>query len=70
MDWLKHPDRSAEPGGRILFAVSAVLSEPLAKALRQVKGLCLKGEERTAPMKRFRLLLIQVAGRMNRNNCF
>jgi len=34
-----------------------------------VKGLCLEGEERTARMKRFRLLLIQVAGRMNRNNC-
>jgi hypothetical protein len=34
-----------------------------------IKGLCLEGEERTARMKRFRLLLIQVAGRMNRNNC-
>ena len=198
VDWLKHPDRSAEPGGRIVFAVSAVMSEPLAKALREVKepdwttfgakeddgtlrqwaevdfvpgersehkdsqplryvglrllkpqgvlfkdgtdrhfhavltnekqldggrllawhrekagtvehthdevknglagghvpsqrfgvnsawfkislltynivsaikGLCLEGEERTARMKRFRLLLIHVAGRMNRNNC-
>ena len=37
VDWLKHPDRSAEPGGRIVFAVSAVMSEPLAKALREVK---------------------------------
>jgi hypothetical protein len=196
LDWLKHPDRAQEPGGRIGFAVSARLSEPLAVALRQVaeadwktfgkeddgtlrqwaevdfvpgeksehkdsqplsyvglrllkpqgvlfgdgsdrhfhavvtnqkmeggrlldwhrekagtvehthdevknelggghvpsqrfgvnsawfkisllaynlvsaiKGLCLEGEERTARLKRFRLLLIHVAGRMNRNNC-
>ena len=34
-----------------------------------IKGLCLEGEERTARMKRFRLLLIHVAGRMNRHNC-
>jgi hypothetical protein len=34
-----------------------------------IKGLCLEGEERTARMKRFRLLLVHVAGRMNRNNC-
>jgi len=34
-----------------------------------IKGLCLEGEERTARLKKFRLLLIQVAGRMNRNNC-
>ena len=34
-----------------------------------MKGLCLEGDERTARMKRFRLLLIHVAGRMNRNNC-
>jgi hypothetical protein len=197
LDWLKHPDRAKEPGGRIGFAISAVMSEPLGKALRKVgeeqwktfgdkeadgtlrqwaevdfvptdktehkeskplryvglrllkpqgvlfkdgtdrhfhavitnepteggrlldwhrekagtvehthdevknelagkhlpsqrfgvnsawfklalltyniisaiKGLCLEGEERTARMKRFRLLLIHVAGRMNRNNC-
>lgn len=31
--WLKHPDRVQEPGGRIGFAVSAVLSEELAAAL-------------------------------------
>jgi hypothetical protein len=35
--WLKHPDREKEPGGRIGFAVSAVLSEALAAALRQVR---------------------------------
>jgi hypothetical protein len=196
LDWLKHPDREKEPGGRIGFAVSAFMSPPLAQALRQVsdtgwktfgteedgtlrqwaevdfvpgekyerkegqalryvglrllkpqgvlfhdgtdrhfhavvtnqklegdrlldwhrekagtvehthdevknelggghvpsqrfgvnsvwfkislltynlvsaiKGLCLEGEERRARMKRFRLLLIHVAGRMNRNNC-
>ena len=196
LDWLKHPDREKEPGGRIGFAISAVMSEPLGKALRKVpesqwqtfskeddgtlrqwvevdfvpgdkterkdskplryvglrllkpqgvlfkdgsdrhfhavitnqpteggrlldwhrekagtvehthdevknelggrhvpsqrfgvksawfkialltyniisaiKGLCLEGEERSARLKRFRLLLIHVAGRMNRNNC-
>jgi hypothetical protein len=196
LDWLKHPDRKKEPGGRIGFAVSAVMSQPLAQALRKlsdadwktfgkdadgtlrqwaevdfvpgdkyerkesqplsyvglrllkpqgvlfgdgtdrhfhavitnqktdggrlldwhrekagtvehthdevknelggghvpsqrfgvnsawfkivllsynvvsaIKGLCLEGEERSARMKRFRLLLIHVAGRMNRNNC-
>jgi hypothetical protein len=37
--------------------------------LSAIKGLCLESEERTARMKRFRLLLIHVAGRMNRNNC-
>lgn len=196
LDWLKDPDREQEPGGRIGFAVSAVLSEPLARALRKlaeadwktfgtdadgtlrqwaevdfvpgdkyerkdsqplryvglrllkaqgvlfgdgtdrhfhavitnqkldggrlldwhrekagtvehthdevknqlggghvpsqrfgvnsawfkialltynvvsaIKGLCLEGEERSARLKRFRLLLIHIAGRMNRNNC-
>ena len=34
-----------------------------------IKGLCLEGEERRARMKKLRLLLIDVAGRMNRNNC-
>jgi hypothetical protein len=36
LDWLKHPDREKEPGGRIGFAVSAVMSEPLAKDLRNI----------------------------------
>jgi hypothetical protein len=44
----------------------ALLSYNLVSA---IKGLCLEGEERTARMKKFRLLLIHVAGRMNRNNC-
>ena len=34
-----------------------------------IKGLALEEDERTARLKRFRLLLIHVAGRMNRNNC-
>jgi hypothetical protein len=34
--WLKHPDRAQEPGGRIGFVISAVLSEELAAAVRQV----------------------------------
>jgi len=37
LDWLKHPDREKEPGGQIGFAVSAVMSEELAAALRKVK---------------------------------
>ncbi len=37
LEWLGHPDREQEPGGRIGFAVSAVMSEPLAQALRQIK---------------------------------
>jgi hypothetical protein len=37
LDWLKAPEREQEPGGRIVFAVSAVLSKELAQALREVK---------------------------------
>ena len=37
LDWLKHPQREREPGGRIGFAVSAVLSEALGQALRKIK---------------------------------
>jgi hypothetical protein len=36
LDWLKHPDREKEPGGRIGFAISAVMSEALAEAVRKV----------------------------------
>jgi hypothetical protein len=36
LDWLKHPAREKEPGGRIGFAVSAFMSEPLGQALRQI----------------------------------
>ena len=34
-----------------------------------IKGLCLCPEERTARFKRYRLLMVHIAGRMNRNNC-
>ena len=37
LGWLKHPDRAQEPGGRIGFAVSARMSEELAKAIAKVK---------------------------------
>ena len=36
INWLKHPDRLKEKGGRIGFAVSAVMSEALQKAIHQV----------------------------------
>jgi len=38
-------------------------------AVSAIKGLCLEGEERTVRLKKFRLLVIHLAGRMNRNNC-
>lgn len=34
-----------------------------------LKGLCLDPEERTARLKKFRLLVIHLAGRLNRNGC-
>jgi hypothetical protein len=37
LDWLKHPDRAQEPGGRIGFAVSAVMSQALGEAMKKVK---------------------------------
>lgn len=54
------------------FAVNAawlklsILAYNLASA---IKGLCFTAEERTARMKRYRLLAVHIAGRMNRNNC-
>jgi hypothetical protein len=44
----------------------AILAYNLASA---IKGLCFDPEERTARFKRYRLLLVHLAGRMNRNNC-
>src|SRR5208282_154045 len=38
LEWLNHPDRQKDPGGRIRFAISAVLSGALAAALRQVRA--------------------------------
>lgn len=34
-----------------------------------IKGLCLSPKERNARFKRYRLLLVSISGRMNRNNC-
>jgi hypothetical protein len=62
-------------GGRVpsqRFGVNSAwfkLSLLAYNVVSAIKGLCLEGEERTARLKRFRLLLIHVAGRMNRNNC-
>jgi hypothetical protein len=71
-----HDEVKNELGGRHVpsqrFGVNsawfkiALLTYNLVSA---IKGLCLEGQERTARMKKFRLLLIHVAGRMNRNNC-
>jgi len=36
LQWLKHPERAQESGGRIGFAISAVMSAPLLAATRQV----------------------------------
>ncbi len=36
LSWLKHPDRAAEPGGRIGFAVSARMSQDLARTLAKL----------------------------------
>lgn len=44
----------------------ALLTYNLVSATR---GLCFSPEERTVRMKKFRLMLIHLAGRMNRNNC-
>ena len=44
----------------------ALLSYNLASA---IKGLCFNPEERTVRFKKYRLLLVHLAGRMNRNNC-
>jgi hypothetical protein len=44
----------------------SLLSYNIASA---IKGLCFNAEERTARFKKYRLLLVHIAGRMNRNNC-
>jgi hypothetical protein len=36
LNWLKHPDRAQEPGGRIGFAVSARMSADLAKTIAKL----------------------------------
>jgi hypothetical protein len=71
-----HDDVKNELGGGRLpsqrFGVNSVwfkLSLLTYNIISAIKGLCLEGEERIARMKKLRLLLIHVAGRMNRNNC-
>jgi hypothetical protein len=44
----------------------AILAYNVASA---IKGLCFDPEDRTARFKRYRLLMVHLAGRMNRNNC-
>ena len=44
----------------------AILNYHIASA---INGLCFSPDERTARFKKHRLLLVHVAGRMNRNNC-
>jgi hypothetical protein len=44
----------------------ALLAYNLASA---IKGLCFDPEDRTVRFKKYRLLLVHLAGRMNRNNC-
>jgi hypothetical protein len=71
-----HDEEKNELGGKHVpsqrFGVNSAwfkMSLLTYNIIRALKGLCLEGEERTARLKRFRLLLIHVAGRMNRNNC-
>jgi len=44
----------------------ALLSYNLASA---IKGLCFDPEDRTVRFKKYRLLMVHLSGRMNRNNC-
>lgn len=44
----------------------ALLAYNIASA---IKGLCFDPDERTVRFKKYRLLLVHLAGRMNRNNC-
>lgn len=44
----------------------ALLSYNIASA---IKGLCFEPHERTVRFKKYRLLMVHLAGRMNRNNC-
>lgn len=44
----------------------AILAYNVASA---IKGLCFEPEVRSVRFKKYRLLLVHVAGRMNRNNC-
>jgi len=71
-----HDEAKNELGGGHMpsqrFAVNAVwfklalLAYNLASA---IKGLCFSPEERTVRFKKYRLLIVHLSGRMNRNNC-
>jgi len=71
-----HDEVKNELGGRHVpsrrFGVNAawfklcLLTYNLVSA---IKGLCFEAGDRTARMKQFRMLLIHLMGRMNRNNC-
>ena len=71
-----HDEVKNETGGGHLpsqhFAVNAawfrlaLLTYNLASA---IKGLCFSPEERTARFKKYRLLLVHLAGRMSRSRC-
>jgi hypothetical protein len=71
-----HDEAKNELGGGHMpsqrFAVNAawfklaLLTYNLASA---IKGLCFSPEERTVRFKKYRLLLVHLSGRMNRNNC-
>lgn len=54
------------------FGVNAVwfkLALLTYNVISAIRGLCFSPEDRTVRLKKFRLLLIHLAGRMNRNNC-
>lgn len=57
---------SQKIGANAAWFRCALLSYNIASA---IKGLCFTVEERTARLKRYRLLLVHIAGRMNRNDC-
>ena len=58
LEWLKHPEREKEPGGRIGFAVSAVMSKPLGEAIRRL------GKENGRPSAKQKRMARCGSGRM------
>ena len=71
-----HDEVKNELGGKHVpsqrFGVNAAwfkLSLLTYNLVSAIKGLCFEADERTARMKQFRMLLIHLMGRMNRNNC-
>ena len=71
-----HDEVKNELGGRHVpsqrFGVNAAwfkLTLLTYNLVSAIKGLCFEVDERTARMKQFRILLVNLMGRMNRNNC-